>query len=51
MSLAIVPKFCRKVANFHTVYDPGLKGAEAVKEQKKFKSHRKPTPSECVNPK
>ncbi|CAM9434088.1 unnamed protein product [Ectocarpus sp. 6 AP-2014] len=51
LSLAIGQKFCRKVANFHTVYDAGLKGAEAVKEQNKFKSHRKPALSEYINPK
>ncbi|CAM9351707.1 unnamed protein product [Ectocarpus sp. 12 AP-2014] len=43
--------FCRKVANFHAVYDAGLTGAEAVEAQEKCKSHRKPAPSEYINPK
>ncbi|CAN0151105.1 unnamed protein product, partial [Ectocarpus sp. 13 AM-2016] len=47
----IVQKFCRKVANFHAVYDAGLKGAEAVDAQEKCKSRRKPAPSEYINPK
>ncbi|CAB1113621.1 unnamed protein product [Ectocarpus sp. CCAP 1310/34] len=47
----IVQKFCRKVANFHTVYDAGLTGAEAVDAQEKYKSHRRSAPSEFVNPK
>ncbi|CAB1112352.1 unnamed protein product [Ectocarpus sp. CCAP 1310/34] len=41
----------RKVANFHTVYNAGLEGAEAVQEHKKFMSHRKPAPSEYIKPK
>ncbi|CAB1119031.1 unnamed protein product [Ectocarpus sp. CCAP 1310/34] len=51
LSLDIVQKFCRKVANFHAVYDAGLTGAEAVEAQEKCKSHRKPAPSEYINPK
>ena len=50
-SLAIVQKFCRKVADFHTVYNAGLKGAEVAESQKKFKSQRKPAPSEYISPK
>ncbi|CAN0271211.1 unnamed protein product [Ectocarpus sp. 4 AP-2014] len=45
-----VQKFCRKVANFHAVYDAGLTGAAAVEAQKKCKSHRKPAPYEYIKP-
>ncbi|CAB1109141.1 unnamed protein product [Ectocarpus sp. CCAP 1310/34] len=51
LSLAIVQKFCRTVANFNEVYRDGLKGAEAVQKRDTFKSHRKPAPSEYINPK
>lgn len=50
LNLAIVEKFCRKMANFHAVYKAGLRGAEAVEAQKKCKSHRKPAPSEYISP-
>ncbi|CAB1109399.1 unnamed protein product [Ectocarpus sp. CCAP 1310/34] len=51
LGLAIVQKFCRTVANFNEVYSDGLQGAEAVQKRDTFKSHRKPAPSEYINPK
>ncbi|CAB1103902.1 unnamed protein product [Ectocarpus sp. CCAP 1310/34] len=51
LSLAIVQKFCRTVANFNEVYRDGLQGAEAVQKRDTFESHRKPAPSEYINTK
>lgn len=50
LSLEIVQKFCRKVANYHEVYNQKLTGPEAVEKRLTFKSHRRPAPSEFITP-
>ncbi|CAM9916816.1 unnamed protein product [Pylaiella littoralis] len=50
LSVEIVQKFCRKVANYHQVYGQRLTGPEAVNKRATFKSHRKPAPSEYIAP-
>ncbi|CAB1104296.1 unnamed protein product [Ectocarpus sp. CCAP 1310/34] len=46
-----VRQHCKTVANFNGVYRDGLQGTEAVQKRDTFKSHRKPAPSEYINPK
>ena len=51
LSLDIVQKYCRKVANFHSVYAEKHTGPDAVQKRREYRSHRKPAPSEFINPK
>ena len=51
LSLDIVQKYCRKVANFHSVYAEKHTGPDAVMKRREYRSHRKPAPSEFINPK
>lgn len=50
LSVNIVRKLCRKVANYHLVYNQNLTGPTAVEKRETFKSHRKPAPSEFLHP-
>ncbi|CAM9942491.1 unnamed protein product, partial [Pylaiella littoralis] len=50
LNLDIVQKYCMKVANFHSVYADKHTGPDAVQRRREYRSHRKPAPSEFINP-